>query len=221
MPAFASNNGTLPTLAQYNANQIAHLSGYDDDGGATTRVEYLTTAGPPARLEVKISRKHPTFFAGIFGMQPRMISASAQGEVKRPAAVARRSRRSRTPLAWLPVWGAGFFTQGNATLTVNGNIESNSQVFLQPTTGESSPARSRRTARPARRRVQPEQRHGRRRTDRKSRWATYHDSISASVASLEPFCIASGTSMYTAVGTALIANPATWTNTGGPGLRHT
>jgi hypothetical protein len=214
MPAFASNNGTLPTLAQYNANQIAHLSGYDDDGGATTKVEYIPTAGPPARLEVKISRKHPTFFAGIFGMQPRMISASAQGEVNSGGGGAAIQALALAPCL-APVWGAGFFAQGNTTLTVNGSIESNSQVFLQPSSGSITGSVKTDCNVPLSVAFNPNSvtvAGG----QTQIVMGAITDSISASVASVEPFCTG-GTSMYTAVGSALLAAPATWTNTGGLG----
>jgi hypothetical protein len=133
MPSYASNNGTLTTQARYNATQMATLSGYVDDGGATTAVQFNPTPGPPSRLEVTISRKHPTFFAGIFGMQPRQITATAVGEVT--SIVGTPAIHAQNSGCGLPTWGLGFYMDGNASLTVNGDVQGNGQIFLGPGPG--------------------------------------------------------------------------------------
>src|SRR4051794_20781976 len=78
MPLYVSSGNSSQT--QLRGAAIAHLSGYDDDGRATTTVS-LTEPVLNTQLQVTIGRRHPTFFGGLFGLTPREIRASAVGEV--------------------------------------------------------------------------------------------------------------------------------------------
>ena len=143
-----------------------------------------------------------------------MISASAQGEVIGGGGGA--AIQALAPAACLaPVWGAGFFAQGNTSLTINGSIESNSQVFLQPASGSITGSIKTDCMTPLSPAFNP---NGVTVAGGQTTVAmgSITDSIAATVASLEPFCIAAAPAC-TRGRQRLIANPATWTNTGGPG----
>jgi hypothetical protein len=209
MPLYVSSStGLVDQPMRDRAARIADLSGYRDDGGVTTTVQVLGVPGLPAnQLQVTISRKHPTFFAGIFGMRPRQITAGAVGEVTAAAGGATIQALALAPCL-APVWGAGFFAQGNTSLTVNGSIESNSQIVLQPASGSISGSIKTDCLTPLSGGFNP---NGVTVAGGQSTilMGTITDSIAASLASVNPFCTA-GTSVYTPMAITI-----GWTNTGG------
>jgi hypothetical protein len=126
MPAFAANN---TSGAQTRAIQIAHLNTYDHNG-SDTWVSAGPVAGQPNQFQVTITKTHPTFFAGVFGMAPRSISATTIGlktGIGGTAAI-----HAQNAGCGAPTWGLGFYKDGNAQLNVNGDIHGNGQIFLGP-----------------------------------------------------------------------------------------
>jgi hypothetical protein len=207
MPLYVSSGNSSQT--QLRAAAIAHLSGYDDDGGATTTVS-LTEPVANTQLQVTIGRRHPTFFGGLFGLSPRQIRASAVGQVTGGGGGGSiQALASAACLA--PVWGAGFYVQGNTTLTINGSVESNSQVFLQPSSGAITGSLKTDCLTPL---DSTFNQNGVTVAGGQTTVAmgSIADSIAASLASLNPFCTA-GTSVYT----PMPAGTIFWTNTGGLG----
>jgi hypothetical protein len=210
MPLYASNgqNDQTPQIRQ-RARDIADLSGYRDDGGATTTVRLTGTGpGPSSQLEVTIGRKHPTFFGGVFGLTPRQIQASAVGQVTATGSGAVIQALASAPCL-APVWGAGFFAQGNTSLTINGDVESNSQIVLQPASGSITGSVKTDCLTPLAGGFNP---NGVTIAGGQNTilMGTITDSIAASPASLDTFCTP-GTSVFAPMGIAI-----GWTNTGGP-----
>jgi hypothetical protein len=206
MPLYLSSG---LSMALVRGRAIADLSGYHDDGGVTTTVELtpMVGPGPTNQLQVKIARSHPTFFAGIFGMRPRLINAIAVGEqIAGGGGAAIQALASAPCLA--PVWGAGFFAQGNTSLTINGGVESNSQIFLQPATGTISGSVKTDCLTPLSPAFNP---NGVTIAGGQTTviMGSVIDSISVSPMTLDASCTP-GSSVFTAMGVAI-----GWTNTGG------
>jgi hypothetical protein len=207
MPLYVQGTG-ITSATQTRATQVAHLSGYDDDG-TNTRVQLSEpTSG---QMQVSVSRKHPTFFGGVFGLTPRLITASAIGQAN-PGASGALIQALASGACVAPIWGAGFFAQSGpgTTLTVNGSIESNSQVFFgQGGGGTVTGTVSTDCLTPLNPTFNPYSTTvaGGQNT---ILMGSVTDSINASLASLDAFCT-HGTSVFTPMPSGTVL----WTNTGG------
>ena len=119
MPAFVAQNYTT---ANDTAIRVAGLNGFSS--GAST-----LAAGN--KWTVTITKTHPTFFGGIFGMSSKTITATASGQltgsVPGPAIYAKDA--SACAGQW--AWGFGFNVTGGGLFKINGNVESNNKIHIE------------------------------------------------------------------------------------------
>jgi hypothetical protein len=119
MPAFVAQNYTT---ADATAVHVAGLNGYTS--GASTTVAGNT-------FTVSITKTHPTFFGGIFGMSSKTITANAVGQLtgSTPGPAIYASDAAACGGQW--TWGVGFNVTGGGLLKVNGNVESNNKIHIE------------------------------------------------------------------------------------------
>jgi hypothetical protein len=83
------------------------------------------------KFTVTITKTHPTFFGGIFGMSSKTITATASGQltgsVPGPAIYA----KDNAPCAAQTTWGVGFNVTGGGLLKINGNVESQNKIHIE------------------------------------------------------------------------------------------
>src|SRR5262245_33671375 len=108
--------------------------------GYNTAADTVTTSQDTVNnlFTVKISRVYPTFFAGLFGMNGKAVSGTATGKMTvAPSAGATIQALNGAVCGAFPTWGVGFMIQGAAgtSFTVNGSVESGTQVALQTGSG--------------------------------------------------------------------------------------
>lgn len=115
MPVFRANG---QTPAQNRATAVAQLSGY------TAAEITFPSAGSPQRFKVTISRTHPTFFGGVFGIGPKTLAASATGELVTTGGNAVIHANDNACA------GEGFTIQGSGVFNVQGDVESNGILSL-------------------------------------------------------------------------------------------
>jgi hypothetical protein len=119
MPAFVASNFTT---ADTTARHVASLNGFPS--GAST-----TVAGN--KFTVTITKTHPTFFGGIFGMSSKTITATASGQLTGSTPGPAIYARDTAPCAGQWTWGVGFNVTGGGLLTINGNVESQNKIHIE------------------------------------------------------------------------------------------
>jgi hypothetical protein len=101
---------------------VARANGFQD-------AEVTYVGGLPAnQFGVKITRQHPTFFGGLFGLGPRQLSATSIGQLTGGGGGA--VIHASAPSVCGPVWGVGLVIGGDQVLTINGDVESNGQAQI-------------------------------------------------------------------------------------------
>jgi hypothetical protein len=133
MPTWVNGYPNGFSTARDKARSVANRNGYTNGTGNTT-VD-ATQDVVNNLFTVTVSRTYPTFLGGVFGLNGKTVSARATGRRNPSASTAAIHALNPAACPGGAVWGLGFQAQGGATLIVNGNIESNTQVYLDSATG--------------------------------------------------------------------------------------
>jgi len=86
---------------------------------------------------VTIRRIYPTFIGGVFGLAGKTASGTAVGKITPGVGGAGLQALNGAVCGVMPTWGVGFTIQGDVTtsFTINGSIESGTEVSLQTGSG--------------------------------------------------------------------------------------
>ena len=120
MPAFMAQNSSR---AHDTAIRVAGLNGFSSSEASAGAAGNKWT--------VTITKTHPTFFGGIFGMSSKTITATASGLVSAATPGAAIYAGDNAPCAGQFTWGVGFNVTGGGRLKVNGNVESNNKIHIE------------------------------------------------------------------------------------------
>lgn len=129
MPQFRDNGATA---AQNRALQVTRLNNYQD-----SEVSFPTV--PAGQFSVQITRSHPTFFGGLFGLGSRNIHGTSTGQLTGGGGGAAIHAIDATScgIQWVQ---QGIELTGNGKLMVNGNMESMSHIHIGTLDSTCNPA---------------------------------------------------------------------------------
>ena len=119
MPTF-QKQGFGP--ANTRARQVANLAGYSSG---------VTPSSAGNKFTVSISKTHPTFFGGIFGMASKTITATATGQLTGVTPAPAIYSKDTAPCAGQWTWCVGVNVTGGGLLTINGNVESQNKIHIE------------------------------------------------------------------------------------------
>lgn len=205
MPGWVSNYPNGYSSATNTARNVANANGFSSSYGDSV----VTREDIPNNLfTVSITRTFPTFIGGMFGYSGKTVTGTAVGRRNAVASNAAIHADGNNPCLGAPVWGVGFFPQGAATLVVNGDVESNTQIALEQSGGGNITGNLKT---PCPTPLSPTFNVGTTVATQTSAGAPYADPFAGStIASLNAFCTVGTLSTPLAVGLG-------WVNAGGPG----
>lgn len=208
MPTWVDAYPSGLSAATAKANLVASANGYVNGGGTAI----TTTQDVGNNLyTVSVSRMYPTFIGGVFGLSGKTVTGKATGRRNASSAGAAIHANNAAACPGSQTWGLGLHIEGtNPILTINGNVESNTQVYFGTGVGSTITGTVKSPCTPLGATFNPAS--ATITGGDNGIGAPYADPINVTVDSLNAFC-----SFGTSVNTPMLFGTLIWTNTGGPG----